>query len=78
MDDFIVFTANKDTIKEVLIVKDYPKYERIYNMIAFPYGQRFIGYGLLTGTENKIFLNSYNKKLKPFFYPDFNYTRWKV
>ena len=35
--------------KEILIVKNYPKIDATSERVGFPMGERFLGYGLVTG-----------------------------
>lgn len=42
--------------KEILIVKNYPKIDASSERVGFPMGERFLGYGLVTGKIYHIYL----------------------
>lgn len=50
----IVFTSNKQAIKDILITKNFPK-SPVSETIAYPFGERFVGEGILTGISKKSF-----------------------
>jgi hypothetical protein len=39
--------------KESLITKVYPKVKMFHNKGAYPFGERFLGHGLLTGNRKQ-------------------------
>lgn len=43
-----MFTIDPETIKNVLVVKNFPKDAQAYRKVAFPFNERFLGYGLVT------------------------------
>ncbi len=60
-----VFTSDRDAIKEILIIKNYPKTKFLMSRVMHPYNERYLGYGLVTGNRN-IFLNFEFFNNKPF------------
>jgi hypothetical protein len=49
LGDIYIFTSNQHAIKEILITKNYPKCMNFLKHIMYPYGERFLGLGVLTG-----------------------------
>ena len=50
-NQLIVVTADKNAIKDALITRNFPKDESILERVAVPMGERFLGSGLVTGTN---------------------------
>nr|AHL88995.1 cytochrome p450 3049C1 [Brachionus koreanus] len=48
---YVIVTNEPNAIKEILINKNYPKNEKIYSKIGFPFNERFMGLGLVTETN---------------------------
>nr|QEV83813.1 cytochrome P450 [Brachionus rotundiformis] len=44
----ICITSDEDIIKKILIEKDLPKKPEIYNIVGYPFGERFLGSGLVS------------------------------
>nr|QUF59386.1 cytochrome p450 CYP3049C1 [Brachionus angularis] len=65
--DYIVVTNEPEAIKDILINKNFPKCEKIYSKIGFPFYERFMGLGLVTETDNERW-----KKRRAVFNPGFH------
>ena len=67
VDQTIVFTINKEGVKEVLVTQNFPKVPGIYENVGFPYRERFLGNGLITDT-NKNRWKQRRAKINPSFH----------
>jgi len=69
-DQTIVFTISKEGVKNVLVSENFPKVPGIYDNVGFPYGERFLGNGLITDTNS----NRWKKrraKINPNFHREY-------
>jgi hypothetical protein len=51
LDKIVVFTIDPDGVKEAFITENFPKIPEVYEMVGFPYNERFLGNGLITDTD---------------------------
>nr|QVK45596.1 cytochrome P450 [Brachionus paranguensis] len=65
--NYVIVTNEPDAIREILINKNYPKNEKIYSKIGFPYNERFMGLGLVTETNDERW-----RKRRQIFNPGFH------
>ncbi|CAF0860746.1 unnamed protein product [Brachionus calyciflorus] len=68
LNEMVCITNEEESIKTILIDKNFPKKENIYQIVAYPFGQRFMGKGLVTELnyekwrQRRSFLNHCFKK----------------
>ena len=69
-DQTIVFTINKEGVKNVLVAENFPKVPGIYDNVGFPYSERFLGNGLITDTDAKRWKKR-RAKINPSFHREY-------
>nr|UOU03249.1 cytochrome P450 3049E2-1 [Brachionus rubens] len=47
-DEMVCICNEEEAVKIALIVTDFPKKEHVYQIVGYPFGQRFMGKGLVT------------------------------
>jgi len=62
-----VFTSDRDAIKEILIIKNYPKTQFLMSRVMFPFNERYLGFGLVTDPDNESW-----RRRRSFFNPGFH------
>jgi hypothetical protein len=68
-DQTIVFTTSKEGVKNVLVTENFPKPPGIYDNVAFPYSERFLGNGLITDTNTNRW-KTRRAKINPSFHKE--------
>nr|AHL88998.1 cytochrome p450 3049E2 [Brachionus koreanus] len=53
INQMICVTSEEDAIKKILIEKDFPKKPEIYKIVGYPFGERFLGRGLVTEIDKE-------------------------
>ena len=51
---FILYTAEPNVIKHLLVTKNVKKSPDLYKLIGYPFNERFLGRGILTEINNDI------------------------
>jgi cytochrome P450 len=62
-----VFTTDRVAIKEILIIKNYPKTQYLMSRVMFPFNERYLGFGLVTEPGNESW-----QRRRSFFNPGFH------
>ncbi|RMZ96970.1 cholesterol 24-hydroxylase-like [Brachionus plicatilis] len=57
LHQMICITSEEEAIKKILIDKDFPKKPEIYKIVGFPFGERFLGHGLVSEIDKEKWRN---------------------